>query len=96
MPALAALSRTVAGAGIAVIAIDAGDSRERVQAFLDSHPAPGLTVLRDTGKHVATAWHVTGLPCAYGVSPEGQLRLGALGEREWTAPVIEAQLRRLH
>jgi peroxiredoxin len=95
MPALAALSRTVADAGIAVIAINAGDSRERIQTFLESHPAPGLTILRDSDKKVATAWHVIGLPSAYGVSPDGQLRLGALGERDWTAPAIEDQLRRL-
>ena len=95
MPALAALSRTVADDGIAVIAINAGDSRERIKAFLDSHPVPGLTVLRDTDKHVATAWRVIGLPSAYGVSREGELRLGALGERDWTAPAVKDQLKSL-
>lgn len=95
MPALAALSRNVAGAGIAVVAINAGDSPERIRTFLDRTPVPGLTVLRDTDKSVATAWHVMGLPSAYAVSPDGQLRLGALGERDWTAPAIEDQLRQL-
>lgn len=95
MPALGALRKTLANEGIAVIAINVGDSSERIQTFLDRIPAPGLTVLRDSDKKVATAWHVIGLPSAYGVSPEGQLRLGALGERDWTAPAIEDQLRRL-
>ena len=97
LPALAALSQAVAGAGIAVIAINVGDSAERIQRVsrqASGARTAGAARYRQTvSQRLGTC---TGLPCAYGVSPEGQLRLGALGEREWTAPVIEAQLRRLH
>ncbi len=82
-------------AGSSVLAINVGDSGERIREFLADNPAPGLPVLLDTDKSVATAWHVIGLPCAYGVSTSGEVRLGALGEREWTAPALKAQLRRL-
>lgn len=95
MPDLAALRKAVANDGIAVLAINIGDSVERIRAFLETHPVPGLTVLRDSDKDVATAWHVIGLPSAFGVSPDGELRLGALGARDWTAPAIENQLRSL-
>ncbi len=95
MPALAALRKALADDGIAVIAINVGDSRERIQAFLDRIPAAGLPMLRDPNKSVATAWHVIGLPSAYGVSPDGHLRLGALGARDWTASAIKDQLRQL-
>lgn len=95
MPALAALREALADDGIAVIAINVGDDSERIKAFLDSHSVPRLTVLRDADKRVATAWHVMGLPSAYGVTASGELRLGALGERDWTAPVIKDQLRQL-
>lgn len=95
MPALAALRETLTDEGIAVITINAGDSRRHIEAFLDRNPVPGLPVLRDTDKRVMTAWHVLGLPSAYAVSPDGYLRLGALGARDWTAPTIKDQLRRL-
>ena len=95
MPALAALRKAVADDGIAVLAVNIGDSAERIRAFLKTHPVPGLTVLRDSDKQVATAWHVIGLPSAFAVSADGELRLGALGARDWTAPAIENQLRKL-
>lgn len=95
MSALAALRKAVVDAGIAVLAIDVGDGDDRIREFLETHSVSGLTVLCDTDKSVAAAWHVIGLPSAYGVSADGHLRLGALGAREWTAPAIEDQLRHL-
>lgn len=95
LPALAALHKAIAHSGIAVITIDVGDRAEHIRTFLETHSIQGLTVLRDPDKQIATAWHVIGLPCAYGVSASGQLRLGALGARDWTAPAIESQLRHL-
>lgn len=92
MPELAALRQTISD-GVTVLTIDVGDSDDRISEFLDMNLVSGLTVLRDSDKSVATAWHVLGLPCAYGVSATGQLRLGALGARDWTAPAIENQLR---
>jgi peroxiredoxin len=92
LSALAALRQAI-GADVTVLTIDVGDSDDRVREFLDMNSVSGLTVLRDIDKSVATAWHVIGLPCAYGVSADGQLRLGALGARDWTAPAIEDQLR---
>ena len=96
MPALAALRKAIADDGIAVVAIDVGDRADNIRNFLQAHSVEGLTVLRDADQAVMTAWHVLGLPCAYGVSASGELRLGALGARDWTAPAIEYQLRQLH
>jgi peroxiredoxin len=95
MPALAALRKAIADDGIAVVAIDVGDRADNIRNFLQAHSVEGLTVLRDADKKAATAWHVMGLPCAYGVTATSELRLGALGARDWTAPAIENQLRRL-
>ena len=52
-------------------------------------------MLLDSDKSVAAAWHVQGLPVAYAVTGAGILRLGALGERDWRDPAIEAQIRAL-
>jgi peroxiredoxin len=95
LAALADLRARLADDRIDVLAVNLGDSSERIGAFLAEHPAPGLPVLLDRDKTVAAAWHVQGLPVAYAVSPAGRLRLGALGERDWRAPEIERQLRAL-
>lgn len=95
LAALADLRTRLAGAGIEVLAINLGDSTERIAAFLADHPAPHLPVLLDTNRSAAALWHVQALPIAYAVDRAGVLRLGAVGERDWRAPAIEAQLRSL-
>lgn len=95
IPALAELHARLRGTTVEVLAINLGDKPERVENFLKDHPAPGLPVLLDLDKSSAASWHVQGLPVAYVVDRNGILRLGALGERDWRAPVIEAQLRSL-
>lgn len=92
---LADLRRRLADTRIEVFAVNLGDSAERIASFLAGHPAPELPVLLDADKTAATPWHVRALPVAYVVAPDGMLRLGAIGERDWRAPVIERQLREL-
>jgi len=95
LAALAELRMKLSDTGYEFLAVNLGDSRERIAAFIERHPAPGLPVLLDTEKVTAARWHVRGLPVAYVVDARGILRLGALGERDWRAPVIEGQLRTL-
>jgi peroxiredoxin len=95
LAALADLHRRLADTPIALFAVNLGDSLERITAFLADHPAPGLPILLDADKSTPSAWHVRGLPVAYAVGPDGVLRFGALGERDWRSSVIEQQLRAL-
>jgi peroxiredoxin len=92
---LSDLRSRLKGTAVEVFALNLGDRRERITNFLADHPAPGLAVLLDDAKSTAAAWHVRGLPVSYVVDSTGILRLGALGERDWQAPVIERQLRSL-
>lgn len=91
LPALASLRAKLKGTRIALLAVNLGDTPERIAAFLADHPAPGLPILLG-GKTIADAWHIQALPVAYAVDGEGILRLGALGEFDWNSPNIERQL----
>ncbi|ARP98301.1 peroxiredoxin family protein [Pseudorhodoplanes sinuspersici] len=95
LAALADLREQLSDTYVAVLAINLGDKAERIAAFLQQHPAPNLPVLLDHKKSTAAAWHVRGLPVAYAIDTAGILRYGALGERDWRAPIIERQLRSL-
>jgi len=95
LAALAELRARVVNAGVEVLAINLGDSAERITAFLVDHPAPDLPILLDRDKAAAAAWHVQVLPVAYVVAPAGTLALGALGEHDWRMLEIEHQLRAL-
>jgi hypothetical protein len=81
-------------AQIEILAVNLGDSIERIRAFLTDHPAPDLPILMgdDTTRR---AWHVQGLPISLAVGPNGIIRLGAIGERDWLTAAIEQQLRNL-
>jgi thiol-disulfide isomerase/thioredoxin len=94
LPALAALNMRLANTDIEVFAVNMGDAPDRIAAFLKDHPASGLPILLG-GNTIANAWHVEALPTAYVVDRHGVLRLGALGERDWTSPDIVRQLRAL-
>jgi thiol-disulfide isomerase/thioredoxin len=94
LPVLAALNMRLENTDIEIFAVNSGDSPDRIAAFLTDHPASGLPILLG-GNATAKAWHVQALPTAYVVDRNGILRLGALGERDWTSPDIERQLRAL-
>jgi hypothetical protein len=81
-------------AQIEILAVNLGDSIERIRAFLADHPAPNLPILMgdDTTRR---AWHVQGLPISFAVGPKGIIRLGAMGERDWQTAAIEQELRNL-
>jgi thiol-disulfide isomerase/thioredoxin len=95
IPALAHLLARLADTRFEILAVNLGDSAERIARFLADHPAPRLPILLDTDKALATPWHVSALPVAYTIDGTGILRLGAIGERDWLSPDIERQLRRL-
>jgi len=95
LAALADLRTRLADARIEVLAVNLGDSTERIASFLADYPAPNLPVLLDRERSAAAPWHVRGLPVAYAIDAKGVLRLGAIGERDWRAPAIEQQLRSL-
>ena len=91
----AALRRTLADVSFEILAVNLGDTTERITAFLANYPAPGLPILLDADKSAVKPWHVGALPVAYGLDRSGILRLGAIGERDWRSPAIERQLRAL-
>jgi thiol-disulfide isomerase/thioredoxin len=94
LPALSDLRARLTDVPIEILAVDLGDSAARIRAFLADHPAPDLPILlgdRGTGE----AWHVQGLPVTFVIDAEGIIRLGAIGERDWRAPIVERQLRML-
>jgi thiol-disulfide isomerase/thioredoxin len=92
---LADLRKSLADTGYEILAVNLGDSAERINTFLASYPAAGLPILLDAEKTSAAPWHVSALPVAYAVDRSGILRLGAIGERNWRSPDIARQLRTL-
>jgi thiol-disulfide isomerase/thioredoxin len=96
MPALAALSKTLAPDDIAVLPLssDRGGA-SAVQAFYQEHAIAGLPVLLDPKGAAARAWHARGIPTSLIIDKKGQERARLEGSADWSTPTAAATVRRL-
>lgn len=87
MPSMQRAWKQVRKEGIALIAINVGESAGEIERFLDQvqvdFPLP-----MDASSRVVQAWPVRGLPTTFVVDPEGRLAYKAAGEREWDDPAL--------
>jgi len=95
MPALQALRARLAGDNVEVLAVNYGETPERIKRFLRKSGVADLPILLDTDEEAAKRWFVGNLPIAYAVDPGGTVQLGKKGEVDWNSPDIDAQLRAL-
>jgi thiol-disulfide isomerase/thioredoxin len=96
MPALAALSRTLAPDDIAVLPLssDRGGARA-VEAFYQEHEITGLPVLLDPKGAAAHTWRARGIPTSLIIDKQGRERARVEGSADWSTPAAAAVVRKL-
>ena len=96
MPALAALSKTLAPADIAVLPLssDRGGASV-VEAFYQQHDITGLPVLLDPEGAAAHAWRARGIPTSLIIDRRGRERARLEGSADWSTPAAAALVRKL-
>jgi len=96
MPSLAALSRALAPADIAVLPLssDRGGAAA-VEAFFRKHAITGLPVLLDPQGAAARAFGVEGIPVSVIVDKAGREQARLEGSADWSTPEAAALVRRL-
>jgi len=92
LPTLARLSRELQTERFAVLAVNVGDSQNKIQTFLDKIDHEGLPVLMDRNGDLPSKWYLRGLPVTYVVDGSGEVILAAIGERVWDSPEMIAAL----
>jgi thiol-disulfide isomerase/thioredoxin len=96
MPALAALSKTLAPDDIAVLPLSSDRAgADVVETFYQEHGISGLPVLIDPKGAAARAWHVRGIPTSVIVDTKGQERARLEGSADWSTPAAAELVRRL-
>jgi len=80
--------------GAEVIAINVGESAQRVQKYLD-RTSLDFTVLLDPLMEVSMAWDASRLPVTFIVDPKGRVAYRALGSREWDSSDMLIPIRTL-
>ena len=84
MPSLQRLREKLDGRSFDVLAVNYGESREKVLQFLGKEKV-ALPVLLDPEMETAKAWGVGGLPMTFLIDAEGRVRYSVFGERDWNA-----------
>ncbi len=80
--------------GIAMIAINVGESADEVFAFTAKYPIDFTVLLDDSGR-ASNSWPMKGLPTTFILDTDGNLVYQAVGGREWDADEILDQVRAL-
>jgi thiol-disulfide isomerase/thioredoxin len=90
MPSLERLRTQLTGKPFEVLAVNYGESREKVAKFLDREFV-SLPVLLDSQKEAGDRWNVQGFPMTFVVDARGRIRYTVFGARNWS----DAETRKL-
>ncbi|MCK5903045.1 MAG: redoxin domain-containing protein [Cocleimonas sp.] len=80
--------------GIAMIAINVGESEDTVFAFTGEYPIDFKVLLDEQGT-VSAQWPMRGLPTTFVLNKKGDVVYQAIGGREWDADELLDQVRQL-
>lgn len=83
MPSIARLRAKLAARPFEVLAVNYGESREKIVAFLRKQKLD-VHVLLDPDRKAADAWGAKGLPMSFLVDASGTVRYWVFGERDWS------------
>jgi thiol-disulfide isomerase/thioredoxin len=83
MPSLERLRVKMKGRPFEVLAVNYGESPERVSRFVAKMKLT-MPVLLDPYKNSVDAWKVRGLPMTFIVDAKGLVRYWSFGERDWS------------
>jgi len=82
IPSLHRLRARIADPGFAIVTVNVGESRARIENFL-SRVTIDLPLLLDSDSQAAKAWKIYVYPSTYLVDHRGQIRYAYLGALEW-------------
>jgi thiol-disulfide isomerase/thioredoxin len=87
MPSLDRLKARLAPKGFDVIAVNVGESRERVERFTREVPV-SFPIVYDKDSATARTWKVRGYPTSYVIGPDGRIRYYFVGELDWSSDEV--------
>src|SRR5262245_1527506 len=87
MPALQALQDKLGKEQVVVLAVNYGESPEKVQQFVQQMPVD-FPMLLDRHMQAAQAWQVRVLPTSFVLGQDGQIRYSVVGLLDWSAPQV--------
>jgi len=94
MPAMERLYRAYEKRGLAVVAVNFGESKADVLKFLSAQP-PSFAIALDPAGEAASSLGVRGLPVSWLLDRDGRILWKAIGSREWDSAAGQAYFDKL-
>ena len=94
MPSMQRLQQKLAGQPFEVLAINFGESEQKVADFLRRLPL-AFTIMLDRNSEAKRDWKVKLLPTSFVIAPDGSIRYSVLGDLDWADEAVAARLMRL-
>ena len=94
MPSMQRAWEAVKDEGILLLAVNVGESEDRIFTFTADYPVD-FPLLLDSDGQATERWPVVGLPTTFVVDPEGRIAYRAIGGRAWDDPALLDQVRAL-
>ena len=94
MPSFNRLKARMGDAPFVILSVNMAEGEARIGEFLQKVPVD-FPVLLDRDSGVSRAWRARLLPYTVVLDPALHIRYTALGELDWSAPGVEASLRKL-
>ena len=94
MPSMERAHKKLQGEKIVLLAINVGESEDKVFEFTGQYPVT-FPLLLDTEGAIIRKYQVIGMPTTFVIDPRGIVTHRAVGSREWDDEQLLAQLRKL-
>ena len=92
--ALEALYKRYKGDGLAIVAVNMGETAEQVRAYIAKHSLSFPHVM-DPGARAEEAFGIQATPTNFLIDRRGQVVAGGMGYRDWTGPQAHRIIERL-
>lgn len=87
MPSIQNLKARLTQEKFEVLAVNVGESKERVEAFLKKVPV-NFFILFDPQGDASRTWKVRGFPTTFILGPDGRIRYYHVGDLDWSQETI--------
>jgi thiol-disulfide isomerase/thioredoxin len=94
MPSMSRLAEQLADQPFRIVAVNIGESKQEVRAFLEATPL-NFPIVFDPLVETTGVWGVPGLPYSFLIDAEGRLRYRLAGDYEWDSPAALKTIRAL-
>ena len=94
MPSMVALKNQLKGQPFEILAVNLGEPKPAIQAFLKQHPVNFPVLLDPTGQAVKN-WRIFAYPSSFLIDQKGHIRYALFGGYDWTQPQAVKLIRQL-